>query len=104
MQKRFTEKFTQRNLVNVQLEKKYLKQSHLPRKELPFYNKNSWNIKTILALSFPASRWAGDNTELPSNSNIFKTVRVNINKLFDKLSNGMQVDRLCACGSQVIDV
>ena len=96
MQKRFTEKFTQRNLVNVQLEKKYLKQSHLPRKELPFYNKNSWNIKTILALSFPASRWAGDNTEL--------TVRVNINKLFDKLSNGMQVDRLCACGSQVIDV
>ena len=33
-----------------------------------------------------------DNTDLPSNSNI------------DELSNDTQVDRLCTCGSLVIDV
>ena len=31
-----------------------------------------------LTLSLPVSRWAGANTNLPSNSNIWKTVRVNI--------------------------
>ena len=29
--------------------------------------------------------------------NVFK-------RIFDKLSNGMQVDRLCTCGSQVIKI
>lgn len=27
-----------------------------------------------------------------------------LQKIFHKLSNGLQIDRLCACGSQVIDV
>ena len=31
-----------------------------------------------LTLSLPVPRWAGDNTGLPSDSNISKTVRVNI--------------------------
>ena len=31
-----------------------------------------------LTLSFPVIRWAGHNTDLPSNINISKTVRVNI--------------------------
>ena len=46
-----------------------------------------------------------------SNSNVAKTVKVNVVFMrtyfkfsFDKLSNGMQVDRLCTFGSQVIDV
>ena len=29
-------------------------------------------------LSLPVSRWAGHNTDLPSDSNISKTLRVNI--------------------------
>ena len=31
-----------------------------------------------LTLSLPLPRWAGDNANLPSNSNISKTERVNI--------------------------
>ena len=59
-----------------------------------------------LTLSLPVPRCAGDNTDLPSKSNISKTVRVNITfkRIFDKLSSGMPVDKLCTCGSQVIDV
>ena len=47
----------------------------------------------------------------PLDSNISKTVRVNIafaliifKRIFNKLSNGIQVDTLCTCGSQVIDL
>ena len=46
-------------------------------------------------------RSVGDNTDLPTNSNISKTVNVNIVfkrtflEIFNKLSNGIQVDRLC---------
>ena len=58
-----------------------------------------------LLLTVP--RWAGGNTELLSNSNVAKTVRVNIVSIeyFKeyKLSNGIQVDRLCIGGSEVID-
>lgn len=36
--------------MNVQLEKKNLKQTYLPRKVFPFYNKNLWKIKTILTI------------------------------------------------------
>ena len=70
-----------------------------------------------LTLSLPVPRWADDNIDLPSDSNILKTVRVNIAfaatffkeystsfLMVCRLSNGMQVDRLCTCGSQVIDV
>ena len=63
-----------------------------------------------LKLPLPVTHLAGNNTELPSNSNILKTVRVNIvfTKIFflkiDKLSNDIQVDRICTCGSSVIDV
>ena len=32
----------------------------------------------ILTLFLPVPRWAGDNTDLPSNSNILKTAIVNI--------------------------
>ena len=62
-------------------------------------------------------RWAGDNADPLSESNILKTVRVNIAfaatffkeystsfLMVCRLSNGMQVDRLCTCGSQVVDV
>ena len=55
-------------------------------------------------------RSVGDNTDLPTNSNISKTVNVNIVfkrtflEIFNKLSNGIQVDRLCNYDSQVIDV
>ena len=61
-------------------------------------------------LSLPVPHRAGDNTDLPSNSNISKTVRVNIAfkdfhlRLFDKLSNNIQIDRLCTCASLFIDV
>ena len=53
---------------------------------------------------------SNQNTDLPSNSNISKTVRVNTAltrwflRVFDKLSNDIQVDRLFSCGSVVIDV
>ena len=63
-----------------------------------------------LMLSLLVLCWAGHNTDLPSDSNISKTVRVNIafdrtffKKIF-KLSNGIPVDRIYTCGSQVIDV
>ena len=63
-----------------------------------------------LTLSLLVLRWAGHNTDLPSDSNISKTVRVNIafdrtffKKIF-KLSYGIQVNRIYTCGSQVIDV
>ena len=52
-----------------------------------------------------------DNTDLPSDINISKTVGVNnafirnfLKRIFNKLSNDMQVDRLCSCDSRVIDV
>ena len=38
---------------------------------------SKWFIFT-LTLSFLVPRWAGDNTNLPSKSNISKTIRVNI--------------------------
>ena len=63
-----------------------------------------------LTLSLLVLCWAGHNTNLTSDSNISKTVRVNIafdktffKKIF-KLSNGIQVNRIYTCGSQVIDV
>ena len=66
----------------------------------------SIDIKYLtLLLSVP--RWPGANTNLLSNSNILKTVIVNIAftlRVLDKLSNDMQVDRLCSCSSIVIDV
>ena len=67
-------------------------------------------VRHTLTLSLPKPHWAGDNTDLSSDSNISKTVRVNIpfanifKRIFNKLSNGMQADRLCTCGFQVIDV
>ena len=63
-----------------------------------------------LTFLLPVPRWAGDNTDLTLNSNISKMVRVNIAftrtflRVFDKLSNDIQADRLCPCGSLVIDV
>ena len=61
-------------------------------------------IKTIFGT--PMDGWP-----YPSNSNISKTVRVTLNftknvfqRIFNMLSNDMQVDRLCTCGSLVIDV
>ena len=64
----------------------------------------------MLIFSLPVPRWKGDN-DLPSNSNISKMAKVaNIAftrtfcRIFDKLSSGMRVGRLCTCGSQVIDV
>ena len=49
----------------------------------------------------PVTRWVGGNTDLPSNSNISETVRTNVvivrpffERLFNKLSNDTQVDRL----------
>ena len=49
----------------------------------------------------PVPRRAGDNTDLPSDSNVSKMVRANIaftkhifKRMFNELSNGMQVDRL----------
>ena len=50
-----------------------------------------------LTLPLPALRWAGHNTDLPSDSNISKPFNGNLSKV-------MKVDRLCSCGSQVIDV
>ena len=35
-------------------------------------------IDSLLMLLLPAPRWAGNNTDLPSNRIISKTVRVNI--------------------------
>ena len=64
-------------------------------------------IVECLALSVRVT----DSTDLPSNSNILKTVKVNVTindiflkKIFDKLSNVTLVCRLCTCGSLVIDV
>ena len=55
-------------------------------------------------------RWAGHDTDLFSSSNISKTVRVNVvftqnifERIFDKLSNDTQVDRLCTYGPPIID-
>ena len=65
----------------------------------------------MLTLSLPVPRWAGANTDLPSNSNIWKMVRLNtaftrtcLKEIFYKLSKDVQVDRLCTCGSLFIDV
>ena len=72
--------------------------------------KSTWSFCIqILTLSLPVTRCAGHSTDLHSNSNISKTVRVNnafnlFKRVFDKLSNGIQIDRLCTCGSLVIDV
>ena len=63
-----------------------------------------------LVLLLPVPRWACLPTDLPSDRNISKTVRVNIafsvtflNNIQQAL-NGLQVDKFCTCGSQVIDV
>ena len=67
-------------------------------------------IAFSIYLSFPVTHCAGHNTELPSKSNMLKTVRINIafpitfKRVFDKLSNDIKVDRLCTCDSLVIDV
>ena len=64
----------------------------------------------ILTLLLPVTCCADRNTNLPSNSNISKRVRVNIaftrtfQRVFEKLFNDIQVDRLCTCGTLVIDV
>ena len=63
----------------------------------------------ILILSLPGISSVGPNTDLPSTNNTSKTVRVNIafnlfKRVFDKLSNDIQVDRLCTCGSLAIDL
>ena len=41
-----------------------------------------------------------------SNSNTSKTLKVNIasKRVFDKLSNDIQVDGLCTCASLIIDI
>ena len=61
----------------------------------------------------PVTRCSGHNTDLPSNNNILKIVRVNIafTKAFFlkkiiryKLSNHVQVDRLCTCGSWFVEL
>ena len=38
----------------------------------------TYHMGNLLALSLLMVRWAGDNTDLHSNSNISKTVRVNV--------------------------
>ena len=53
----------------------------------------------MLTLWLPVTYCAGHNTDLALKRNISKTVRV-----FGKVSNDIQVDRLCPCGSLVIDV
>ena len=68
----------------------------------------------ILIFSVLAIYCVGHNTNLASNSNILQTVRVNIafktfkkelfSRVFDRLSNDIQVDKLCTCGSVLIDV
>ena len=71
---------------------------------------NTYFKKHLLTLSLPVPHWAGDTTILPTNSNSSKTVRVNVaftdlfERTFEKLPNGMQVDGLCICCSQVTDV
>ena len=59
-----------------------------------------------LTLSLPVPRCAGDNTDLPSDSNISKMVRVNIafTEAFFKEYSISFLMVLCTCGSQVIDV
>ena len=62
-----------------------------------------------LTLSLSVTRCAGHNTDLPSNSNISKNGdSKHCQRLFlracDKFANDIQVDRLCTCGSLVIDV
>ena len=69
-----------------------------------------WFFTGTLTLLLPVQRWVCDNTNLLSDGNFSKTIRVNITcteiflRMFNKLSNGMQGDRLPTCGSQVIDV
>ena len=69
-----------------------------------FFTKN-------LTLSLPVIRCAGHITDLASNNNISKTAEVNtaftinfVERVFDKLSYGIQVDRRRTCGSLVINV
>ena len=63
-----------------------------------------------LILSLRLTRWVRHDTNLSLNSNISKMVRVNVTfthvfeRIFNKLSNDTQGDRLCTCGSLVIDV
>ena len=75
-------------------------------------NKNQsvfWFFTKKLTLSLPATHRAGHNADLPLNRNISKTVLVDIalpkffERVFDKLSNDMQVVRLCTGDSLVID-
>ena len=50
------------------------------------------------------TRYAGNNTDLSSDSNILNALMVKImQRIFAKLANDIQVDRLCTCGSLVID-
>ena len=61
--------------------KNYSKTSKLVRQSLLSNSNKSrtffWSFTEILTLSLPVARCAGHNTNLPSKSNISKTVRVN---------------------------
>ena len=58
-----------------------------------------------LTISLLLPRWAcenmGENTDLNSNGNVSKTMNV-FQRIFNKLSNYMQVDRLYTCGCSLV--
>ena len=73
--------------------------------------RGSYVVVSFITLSFPGTCYAVPNTNLYLNSNILKTVSANIvftnhvfQRVFNKISDDMQVDRLCTCGYLVIDV
>ena len=84
------------------------------------FNISEFLLEIILVFIFkinfstPFDPRAVQNTDLHSNSNISKTLRVNIDfkkktttffkRVFDKLSNDIQLDRLRTCNSRVIDI
>ena len=66
-----------------------------------------WKCNPYLIVSLCVTRWTGHDTDLPSKSNISKMLRVYqpvFERIFNKLSSGIQVDRLCTCSSPVSDV
>ena len=77
------------------------------------FNQNQLIFLLILKLQpflFTVPRWAGESTDVYSNNNISKSVKVNDTlkkwnkRVFNKFSNDVQIDRLCTCRSLVIIV
>ena len=91
---------------------KRIKQNQITLKSNPNKSRTSFSFFTKnLTLLLPVARCAGHNSDLSSNSSTPKNDGSKhcfpenyFQRVIDKLSNDIQVDRFGTCGSLVIDV